>query len=196
VSRFQRTVSGQNGASKTSRSDSYQRREEPVLMPSEFSARLGPDSKGVQILLLHDDLASIVRAPFQGYHKYRVGVEPAEWTKPNFRREGWGKVPPVVAAPPVPQPSAESQDTKPKDMQTQTETVIQAAPQVQHEAHSASVHLALDVAGAALGLPPLVVTGLAEKMIGAGHAAAPVAAVIQTQTHQRSSDIAEDESEI
>lgn len=179
VSRFQRTVSDQ-GFSKTSRSDQYSRSEEPVLMPSEFSARLGPNSKGVRVLLLHDDLASIVRAPFQRYQKYREGLEPAAWTRPGFRREDWGKVPPVVAAPqPVPAPTAEHQEAKLRDVQAGI-TVTQLTP-TQAEP-SDLVHVALDVAGSALGLPP-VVTGLAEKMLIAHAVSVPV--VTQTQGRER-----------
>lgn len=198
VSRFQRTISGQGGLSKNSRSDQYQRREEPVLMPSEFSARLGPDSKGVRVLLLHDDLASIVRAPFQGYQKHRAGVEPAEWTRPSFRREGWGKVPPVVAAPPVVPQATEHQGVKPKDVQAPAETVIQDFPQAQSETLFGLAHVALDVADTALGLPPLV-SGLAERMVALGHGhdgVAPTAVVSSQGVQQRKEREAVEESEI
>ncbi len=101
----------------------------------------------------------------------------------------------MVAAPPVVVQAAEHQDTRQNDA-AQADAITQTLPETQSETSSDLAHVALDVAGAILGLPPLV-AGLADKMVlgGVGHGST-AAAVIQTQPHQRSSDVAEDESEI
>lgn len=164
IERFQRTTQSRAmDPNSGGRSDQYAWVREPVLMPSEFSARLGPGRKGVDVLVLHDDMAAIIHQPFINYPKQRIAIAPAPWTKPGYKRENWGKIPPVIATPEPPMPADDEEKKKRTAAEQGNQEIVQLDQQGVHDHPiiNAAVGLAAGMAGI-----PTPFSDLATRMLG------------------------------
>ncbi len=86
-----------------SRSGSWQRMREPVLMPSSFGQELGMQKdrrgrlKGPRALVLAAGEAALLGWPLVPRTSLREPVADARWIRPGYQAPPWGRDPPLVA---------------------------------------------------------------------------------------------------
>ena len=99
VERYTTQITQSPGMSGPSRSGSWQRVKEPVLLPSELGYRLTPDADGVKSLILSAgrDTAALLRWPFYQVPNLRKDRIEAAWKAVDFKRPRWGEDPLPVA---------------------------------------------------------------------------------------------------
>ena len=99
VERYTTQVTQSPGTSGPSRSGSWQRVREPVLLPSELGYRLTPDANGVKSLILSagKDVAALLRWPFYKVPDLRKDRIEAAWKAVDFKRPRWGEDPLPIA---------------------------------------------------------------------------------------------------
>ena len=99
VERYTTQTTQSPGMSGPSRSGSWQRVREPVLLPSELGYRLTPDADGVKSLILSAgrDTAALLRWPFYQVPNLRKDRIEAAWKAVDFKRPRWGEDPLPVA---------------------------------------------------------------------------------------------------
>ncbi len=100
VERFHGQTQLSPGAGAASRSSSWHRVREPVLMPAQFGQVLGVGRKGPRAVLLGGGAAAMLDWPFPEVKPLRKDRVDAAWVKVGYKRPTWGAVPPPVAAPP------------------------------------------------------------------------------------------------
>lgn len=108
------TTQSAGGGTGASKSGSWTRVTEPVIRESAFGHDLGPDSKGVQALILNASVVAKLRWPFHAQTAHRKPRVKAVWIDVKFRRPRWGTTPPPVATPPAFDAVADTQIAKPE----------------------------------------------------------------------------------
>ena len=95
VERYTHQTTQSNGA--ISRSGSWQRVREPVLLPGELGTELGPSVRGVRALVVAGNKnVALLRWPFFWKRKVRKSRVLARWIGPDYVRPVWGESPPHV----------------------------------------------------------------------------------------------------
>ncbi|MHB8388540.1 MAG: type IV secretion system DNA-binding domain-containing protein [Acidobacteriaceae bacterium] len=100
VERFHGQTQLSAGSGAASRSSSWHRVREPVLLPAQFGQSLGIQKSGPRAVLLGGGQAALLDWPFPEVQKLRKDRVDAPWVKVGYKRPTWGAVPPPVAAPP------------------------------------------------------------------------------------------------
>ena len=96
VERYTHQTTQSNGI--VSRSGSWQRVREPVLLPGELGTELGPGVRGVRALVVAGNKnVALLRWPFFWKRKVRKSRIIAPWVGPDYVRPVWGESPPPVA---------------------------------------------------------------------------------------------------
>ena len=96
VERYNLQTTQANGV--VSRSGSWQRAREPVMLPSDLGSELGPGFRGVKALVVTGNRkVALLRWPFLITRKVRKARVLAPWVGPKYVRPVWGESPPPVA---------------------------------------------------------------------------------------------------
>ena len=131
VERFHGQTQIAPGAGATSRSSSWHRVREPVMLPAQFGQDLGINKKGPRAVLLGGGTAAMLDWPFPEVRRIRKDRIDAPWVKVGYARPKWGAVPPPVAVPPgddesVPATPTSTTNKKPQEQVTRSEYVRRA----------------------------------------------------------------------
>jgi hypothetical protein len=128
VERYSHQVTQGPGLSEgPSRSGSWQRVREPVLMPSSFGQELGMQKdrrrrlKGPRALLLAAGEAALLDWPLVPRTGLRKAIIDARWIEPGYQAPPWGRDPPALApeiASGGPKTGGDTDAKKPKGQQT------------------------------------------------------------------------------
>ena len=95
VERYNLQTTQANGV--ISRSGSWQRTREPVMLPSDLGSELGPGFRGVKALVVTGNRkVALLRWPFLLTRKVRKARVLAPWVGPKYVRPVWGESPPPV----------------------------------------------------------------------------------------------------
>ena len=95
VERYSLQTTQANGV--VSRSGSWQRTREPVMLPSDLGSELGPGFRGVKALVVTGNRkVALLRWPFFFARKVRKSRVLARWIGPDYVRPVWGESPPPV----------------------------------------------------------------------------------------------------
>ncbi|MHB1608964.1 MAG: type IV secretory system conjugative DNA transfer family protein [Acidiferrobacter thiooxydans] len=101
VERYTHQTTQSNGV--VSRSGSWQRMREPLLMPSAFGQELGMQKdrrgrlQGPRALVIAGGQAAVLDWPLTPRTVLRDPVIDARWIQPGYKAPAWGKDPPAVA---------------------------------------------------------------------------------------------------
>ena len=101
VERYAHQTTQSNGI--VSRSGSWQRVREPVMMPATFGQALGMQKdrrgrlQGPRAIIIAGGQAAVLDWPLTPRISLREPVVDARWIKPGYRPPEWGKDPPAVA---------------------------------------------------------------------------------------------------
>ncbi|MHB8409377.1 MAG: type IV secretion system DNA-binding domain-containing protein [Acidiferrobacterales bacterium] len=87
------------GAGAVSRSSSWHRVKEPVMMPAQFGQVLGVGRNGPRAVLLGGGTAAMLDWPFPEVKPLRKDRVDAPWIRVGYKRPAWGAAPPPVAVP-------------------------------------------------------------------------------------------------
>ncbi|MHB8257813.1 MAG: type IV secretion system DNA-binding domain-containing protein [Acidiferrobacterales bacterium] len=137
VERYHGQTQMSAGAGAASRSSSWHRSREPVMMPSQFGQVLGIQKRGPRAILLGGGTAAMLDWPFPDVKMLRKDRIDAPWVKVGYRRPVWGAVPPPVAVPPdddEADPTTPAITKKPPEAQQQAKPTPQTAARAPSQA--------------------------------------------------------------
>jgi hypothetical protein len=130
VERYSHQTTQMNGS--VSRSGSWVRGREPILMPATFGQELGMQKdrrgrlQGPRALLLAAGEAALLDWPLVPRTSLRKPVIDARWIKPGYRAPAWGRDPPAVAPEIV--GSLPKKSENPKGPKKEKEADVKAKP--------------------------------------------------------------------